>query len=928
MRTQLSENQVLQAQGAIGKEINAHPYKKSKPIPIDIVEALPNLPNGETSFEEEKEERKNAMLIGGKAKLASDSLGDEFEIGKQSNPQSREDKIDEQVSKSNEGEGYYETFERREDIIWRTELDDAQQRELIQQFERLGSSNGDQKSRNVDEYDLHGQLIGGSAQHIDDDLSEEAGKDLTIRRIWRIGRERLFKINYVLLYSRACPRPLYHILMLFEFFQMVFLTFYGYYIYNGFATLVVQTINVDKYLPKLIQQRAAEIQNVTQETLLLQQFLQRAQPVAEDDTSWRMDDQFKFANPFVYLFSTGQLTQYLASYWALTCLFYSIVFSLILFGPSLHQQLTTSTVASQTKIYIKILSLSVILFLTILQIPLLTVLLQVFNCDEKLITPYSIPELVCSGSERQLILPFSVVTMFIYLTVFITENLLLERIQYGSEQPWAANDRHTQLIRLAAKFTLICGFVFDKTAKYKAEFLFIALTFLLISLYRRFQFCNFYDKWVQIMHTFYDMVIAVHLLFIGMHVVSATRYQIPITCLFVCISVFFHQLYYQWFTSRNERAANKIIFLSNSSIESSQMYMQTIFDRLNNAKAMDQLYFFGHLMSHMQSCNQGSCKCLDISEKLEKMSKFEQFQKQIQKYTAQEALSNSSRWKSRLPNDFDKTNSQIINREQFSGLIYQNGAEPDISQDPPMRSANEIEQEGSMGDNLDVSDNINMGKNGSARGRDEDALQLFDEVFGHPIEHEYDSNSPLFSIEMAGIEKQRLKRLSFKYFALLLELLIQRFPNKADHRLHLANLYKFQLGKQFKAIYELMSCQNLYNNSLSQRFLIFELMGQIEQELQLTHTKYVERSNQIDIVKVHDYNRQDHIHYKSIFIVPSLNFRKTNSSLRCKPLNSGKSFNKKNLMQTTFKILVTKSADVLGEFKMQRRKLKGYTQQT
>lgn len=84
--------------------------------------------------------------------------------------------------------------------------------------------------------------------------------------------------------------------------------------------------------------------------------------------------------------------------------------------------------------------------------------------------------------------------------------------------------------------------------------------------------------------------------------------------------------------------------------------------------------------------------------------------------------------------------------------------------------------------------------------------------------------------------------MSFKYLAILIHRMILRFPAKACFRLHLANLYKYQLGKQFKAIYELVGCQTLPNNTVAEQFLIFQLMGQIEQELQYAHARYIEKS--------------------------------------------------------------------------------------
>lgn len=59
-------------------------------------------------------------------------------------------------------------------------------------------------------------------------------------------------MNYVLMHTPPCNYLVYHVLMLIEFLQLIFLTFYGWPIKNGFEDLSEVTISVDKYLPKLL----------------------------------------------------------------------------------------------------------------------------------------------------------------------------------------------------------------------------------------------------------------------------------------------------------------------------------------------------------------------------------------------------------------------------------------------------------------------------------------------------------------------------------------------------------------------------------------------------------------------------------------------------------------------------------------------------
>ncbi|TNV74654.1 hypothetical protein FGO68_gene8089 [Halteria grandinella] len=724
-----------------------------------------------------------------------------------------------------------------------------------------------------------------------------------------MGRDHLFKINYVLLYTNPCIKPIYHILMLFEFLQMVFLTFYGWSLKNGFVNLLQETIDVEKYIPKLIRQRASDIQNVTEETMSMRHTLQSAQTVEISDPTWRMEDQVKFSNPALYLLDINSKQQYLGGFWASIAVFYALIISLVLLGGIIYQKVSAATVTSATKIIIRFVTMSLILFQTVLQIPFFTLLLQAFNCGENPLTPYAIKDIECNGSERPIILPFALVTMVVYCVVYIVQMHLMERAQFGSQFAWAGRDRLTCIIRLIAKLLLLCGFIFDKNGESMVEFMLPSCVFLVISLYRRYQGCNYYDKSINTMHTLYDIVITYHLFFVSIHILANKRYQISGTIIFILTSLIFHQLYYLQFNFRNTRVINKLLFVYKASSNHCEMYLQLILDKFITATQQDQLLFFGLLYGHVENCRE-ACMCEGIIQRLEKMHQFDRLVKKAENLhlITQNAIDGMAMTNAEGSNNFAlERNSRSSRKDDFMliGFTSDNINRQQIRIEDIDPESKTIEREDRS---KDIEYEVQTHSVGASRGKitkevsknDEEILQLYEEIFGHPLEHETDPNSANFTFEISHMETQRIKELSFKFFALLLDLLIDRFPTKACHRLHLAELYKFQLSKQFKAIFEIVGCQFLESNDLATNFQIFQLMGQIEQELQSTHMKQVEKLQQIDVVRVYDYNRQDSNLTINIILRAFLDFQRnellgTSAALKFWRELQQKEFNAKNL---------------------------------
>ncbi|TNV87806.1 hypothetical protein FGO68_gene14237 [Halteria grandinella] len=640
-------------------------------------------------------------------------------------------------------------------------LDELQQKELLQQFERLEERGDHQVDR---KFQIYQQGAGQFSP------SESSATELSLRKIWAIVRDHLFKVNYVLQYTRACSKPIYHIMMLFEFLQMAFLTYYGWSIQNGFVNLNQDTIDVRKYIPKLIQTRAAFIQNVTQEEIQLRSMLQAAQTVEVSDPVWKLDYYVKFSIPSVYLLQSDSKSSYIAAFWGSISYFYAVIFILLLYSPTLFGQLMGSTVTSTPKLLSKLLSFLLLLILSVLQIPFFVILMQAFNCAENPLTPYTIQDIACDSQQRSIMVPFAIVTLLVYALLFVVETHMLQIVQFGSEFPWAGNDRHTAGLKIIARMVLVSGFIFDKNSNFKVEFILIACALYSIQLYRRFQGCNYYDKWINFAHTFYDVVITYHLFFIGVHILAYIKYSIIGAFIFICTSIIFHGLYYYFFLWRNTSAINKQVFVRKASSEHCEMFMQLLFKKFNRSEQDDQMIFFGCLKNHIEDCFQ-ECNCSDIFEKIENIHKFNKFKNRMHNFhldkpsfVEAKAYSTGVKFKTSKNEEYFE---QAIDTGKFTRhKVEENLQESAIEGDEISR---DLEMDPTKGDT----------KGKEELSRDEEAIQMYEEIIGHSLEHEYDPSASLLSFDLSLQERERIRKLSLQYFALLLYQLIQRFPKTA-----------------------------------------------------------------------------------------------------------------------------------------------------
>lgn len=116
----------------------------------------------------------------------------------------------------------------------------------------------------------------------------------------------------------------------------------------------------------------------------------------------------KFSNPVLYTLSDGSedsIANYSSAYFLMVyvitgAIFYGMLLLIFLFGPSFYNGIKKENFNEGTKIIIRSLSILMLLFLTVLQVPFFTLLLQGYNCGENPEIEYSLASLSCTSTEH------------------------------------------------------------------------------------------------------------------------------------------------------------------------------------------------------------------------------------------------------------------------------------------------------------------------------------------------------------------------------------------------------------------------------------------------------------------------------------------------------------------------------------------------
>lgn len=117
--------------------------------------------------------------------------------------------------------------------------------------------------------------------------------------------------------------------------------------------------------------------------------LEKAQESTVIDSTFQIDNIFKFTNPPLYSINSSSNVAYLMFYAGFAGLLYLLLIFVFLFTKILFQKTKKETLTEGIKLLINSLSVINLLFLTVFQVPFFIVLFQGFRCGEDSLKEYS-----------------------------------------------------------------------------------------------------------------------------------------------------------------------------------------------------------------------------------------------------------------------------------------------------------------------------------------------------------------------------------------------------------------------------------------------------------------------------------------------------------------------------------------------------------
>ncbi|TNV87849.1 hypothetical protein FGO68_gene3282 [Halteria grandinella] len=747
---------------------------------------------------------------------------------------------------------------------------------------------------------------------IDNFQSENKNSRLGFKKLQKSILDAIFKANYVLLSSRPVNSIGYHIILLIEFFQLFFLIQYSIVCRNEFGHPNVSNLDLKPFMPKLLQQFSnATLFNITDEDISIRGMLQKAQTQAVSEATFRLDEVVKFANPVLYLFTNDGRATYVAVYAFFLAIFYFLLLTFAVFGDYFYKLIRESSsnqLSESTKLVIRALSLSVYLFISVLQVPFLTLLLQSYLCEEDPQIEYYIENLKCNSQEFQIFVTLSTVTLFIYFGVIWIELTLFQTNEFSSTLPWASFDRQTTKFRSLVKLILTAAFILNKSSSSKPYTLLVALAVMLNIIYRRFTEAIIFSKEAHLAVTSYDIIIGAHLIFIPIQLLSKAKESVDMVVIYLIDALLFMMVYGYLQRRKTIMMLQDDVYLNRKNLGRCEIYLQKLFELIQRSNGSDLFIMQGLLSSHTEICTKKDCECAQILAKQDLLHKFEVYNSRMVQLARGNSLQNINfaNTPDQPQNVFDPAllsgshraynlarEGTIMSTKSMGGQLSrmpsmraEKKAQPYLIAPSPYiigstvpskqthssqqnnsnhhissRSLKNLETQNQIMDvesgeidNIQIhvlSEHNGFNKKEEAEHAENEKKRIFEEAFGYSLESDFPSNH----YEQQAKNVKKLQKGFFKFFVVLLNRTIERFPKDPTMRLHLASMFQNIFLNSFKSVYELYNCETLPDLDISQRFTIFNRKVFIEGELYKKHNKIIDGGGHLDITNVFNYNK-------------------------------------------------------------------------
>eukprot|EP00347_Sterkiella_histriomuscorum_P001449 403371996 len=679
-------------------------------------------------------------------------------------------------------------------------------------FENLNGANRHIQNENtlyqsqLDHFDneADNDLVGRQAKTI----SLGNGSKNVILWIEQAVKRRLFEINHVLLANQGVIPLMYHVILLFEFIQLLFFIFYKVEVTNEFAS-----------------------SNSNDTTILSPSNSTRT------SSKFRIDYYFTFTNFQIYILQQQSSSSFIILYSILTGLFMVFIGLLLALSDKLFIAERSDNLKEGTKYLVKFFSLLMTAFLFILQIPMITIYLQAYLCDEDPNTAYTLKDMTCFSTTHQVLIVISTISLVIYLVFLILQSLLYTSNSFESSLPWSSLERHLSIVRVFLKLVLAACFVFDKQGKIRGQIDLVCFILSFYVVYKRYDTALIFNKSVFYAMIVYEIMQMWLFLFISIHIMGDFELTIVglllmiISSLLISLAMIFWQQYKSSFFLQRDIST----FKHASELE---IYFFQIFQLINEDTAKSKIILHGLLCNHMYQCTNEKCPCINIM----------QIQDNVK-------VNND-----RLELNSNNQNSQFqtINQDQIDINL-----EKDANVDLRRRTtrSNIYDQFGNNGlSTLNEFKTIGDNKNHGTLSRVTMNGGMFNTRTRRNIRYTLatvnnisDQQRPQ---ERVLTERKKRKQLYqwYRFLTLMIESAIERFPKHIELKIISSFVQNRKLKNEFKSIFQLMNAEQC-NPNFQDQFIIFRRKIQIEQLLKKTYQKSIQEIGKIDVQQIYKYER-------------------------------------------------------------------------
>lgn len=115
----------------------------------------------------------------------------------------------------------------------------------------------------------------------------------------------------------------------------------------------------------------------------------------------------------------------------------------------------------------KALSVIMASYLFIFQIPMVSINLQGYLCEEDPDDIYVLENVECGSVSNQIMVVFSTVTLILYISFLFIQTMIYNSCDFETAIPWASVEDSHSHARVIWKLIISFGFMFDKAGLYR-----------------------------------------------------------------------------------------------------------------------------------------------------------------------------------------------------------------------------------------------------------------------------------------------------------------------------------------------------------------------------------------------------------------------------------------------------------------------------